>query len=130
MEERRKAKEDEQQYRELEKQVKKRCNKAKEHWINTQCKEIEANTRINSKSTNRGKRGHREKSVSENGCLRSRGGDIIILNRWSEYITELYHDDRGPPPIISILEEEVRKALKMIKKRARLQDPMTFHPKC
>ena len=41
-----------------------------------------------------------------------------ILNRWSEYITELYHDDRGPPPIINneegpqILEEEIKKALK------------------
>ena len=46
-----------------------------------------------------------------------------ILNRWSEYITELYHDNRGPPPNISnedegphILEEEVQKALKKMKK--------------
>ena len=48
-----------------------------------------------------------------------------ILNRWSEYITELYqwyHDDRDPPPIINneegpqILEEEVKKALKNMKK--------------
>ena len=44
------------------------------------------------------------------------------LNRWSEYITELYQDDRGPPPIINkdegpqILEEEVQKALKIGKK--------------
>ena len=41
-----------------------------------------------------------------------------ILNRLSEHITELYHDDRGPPPIVNngegplILEEEVKKALK------------------
>ena len=45
-----------------------------------------------------------------------------ILNRWSEYITELYHIERGPPPIIDndegphILEEKVQKALKTIKK--------------
>ena len=46
-----------------------------------------------------------------------------ILNIGSEYITELYHDDRGLPPIINnnegpppILEEEVQKALKKMKK--------------
>ena len=44
------------------------------------------------------------------------------LNRWSEYITELYHDDRDLPPIIineegpQVLEEEVKKALKKMKK--------------
>ena len=49
MEERRKAKADIQKYRELDKQVKKRCNEAKEHWINTQCEEIEANNGVNRK---------------------------------------------------------------------------------
>ena len=45
-----------------------------------------------------------------------------VLNRWSEYITELYHDDTGPSTIINneeapqILEEEVKKALKKRKK--------------
>ena len=39
-EERRKAKADKQKYRELDKQVKKRYNEAKEHWINTQREEI------------------------------------------------------------------------------------------
>ena len=48
MEERRKAKANEQKYRELDKQVKKRCNEAKEHWINTQCEKIEANTGVKS----------------------------------------------------------------------------------
>ena len=43
MEERKKAKADKQKYRELDKHVKKSCNEAKEHWINTQCEEIEAN---------------------------------------------------------------------------------------
>ena len=43
-----------------------------------------------------------------------------ILNRWSEYITELYHDDRGPSHINNlspqILEEKVQKSLKKMKK--------------
>ena len=50
MEERRKAKADIQKYRELDKQVQKMCNEAKEHWINTQCEEIEANNGVNSKT--------------------------------------------------------------------------------
>ena len=41
MEERRNPKADEQNHRELDKQVKKSCNEAKEHWINTQCEEKE-----------------------------------------------------------------------------------------
>ena len=41
MEERRKAKADKQNYRELDKQVKKRCHEAKEHWINTQSEDKE-----------------------------------------------------------------------------------------
>ena len=51
-EERRKAKADEQKYRELDKQVKKNCNEAKKknHYINTQGEEIEANTGVNSKT--------------------------------------------------------------------------------
>ena len=50
MEERRKAKTEIQKYRELDKQVKKWCNKAKEHWINTKYEEIEANNGVNSKT--------------------------------------------------------------------------------
>ncbi|GFS17160.1 RNA-directed DNA polymerase from mobile element jockey-like [Elysia marginata] len=45
------------------------------------------------------------------------------LNRSSEYMTELYRDDRGPPTIISnedeglhILREEAQKAVKKMKK--------------
>ena len=50
MEERRKAKADEQKYRKLYKQVKKRYNEANEHWINTQREEIETNIGVNSKN--------------------------------------------------------------------------------
>ena len=129
MEERRKAKADTQKYKELDKQVKKRCNEAKEHWINTQCEEIEANNGVNSKTVHQKiKEVTGKKATAKTGCIRSKDGDILmekedILNRWSEYITKLYHDDRGPPPIINnkeglqILEEEVKKALQKMKKR-------------
>ena len=107
MEERRKAKANEQKYKELDRQVKKRCNEAKENWINAQCQEIEANANIDSKTMHQKIRDVTgRKTPTTTGCLRSKDGNILmekedILNRWSEYITELYHDDRGPPPIIS-----------------------------
>ena len=129
MEERRKAKNDELKYKELDKQVKKRCNEAKEEWINNQCQEIEANACIDSKTMHQKiKDVTGRKASATTGCLRSKDGSILmekedILNRWSEYIAELYHDDRGPPPIISnedeghpILEDEVQKAIGKMKK--------------
>ena len=62
------------------------------------------------------------------GCLKSKDGQILmgkneILNRWSEYIEDLYNDERCPAPPISngnegspILVEEVENALKKMKK--------------
>ena len=49
------------------------------------------------KKTPKDKRGHREKSDSKNRVhmikrWRHLDGKEDILNRWSEYITELYHD--------------------------------------
>ena len=46
-----------------------------------------------------------------------------MLERWSEYISELYHDERGDKPPIKknfdgppIMKDEVRKAVKSMKK--------------
>ena len=68
-------------------------------------------------------RSQEKKTAAKTGCIQSKGGDILmekedILNMWSEYITELYHDDRGPPPITNngkdpqIIEEEVERPSK------------------
>ena len=60
--------------------------------------------------------------------MKSREGNIImdkekILERWAEYISELYHDERSnKPPIMNnfdgppIMKDEVRKAVKLMKK--------------
>ena len=67
-----------------------------------------------------------KKTTTKIGCLKARNGDILmdkedILNRWSEYIEELYHDVRGPPPNIhneegnAILKDEVRFAFRKMK---------------
>ena len=127
MEERRKAKGDEEKYKELNKLVKKKCNLAKEEWFNQQCEEIERNTHTNSQLVHTKIQELTGKKASAKiGCLKARNGDILmekedILNRWSEYIEELYHDDRGPPPNIhneegnAILKDEVRFAFRKMK---------------
>ena len=56
-----------------------------------------------------------------------------ILERWSEYISELYHDERGDePPIMKkfdgppIMKDEVRKAVESMKKgKAARPDKVT-----
>ena len=77
--ERRKAKANEQKYKELDKQIKKRCNEAKENWINTQCEEIEGNNKIDIKTMHQKIRDVTgKKSLTKIGYLRSRDGNILI----------------------------------------------------
>jgi len=128
MEERRKAKSDETKYKQMDRLVKRKCNEAKEDWLNKQCEEIERNSKIDSKTLHQKiKEVTGKKTSAKTSCLRARDGSILmekedILNRWSEYIEELYHDERGAPPIINneeegqpILEDEVSKALGKMK---------------
>ena len=112
----------------LNKEIKKKCSEAKDKWLNQQCLEIENNFNINTKNAH--------KKINEitgkprytsSGCIRSKSGTILIekneiLNRWSEYIEELFDDNRmskrnirknmeGPP----IMKDEVRQAIKSMK---------------
>ncbi|XP_060065585.1 uncharacterized protein LOC132545923 [Ylistrum balloti] len=92
-----------------------------------QCKEIETNANFDSKFMHEKiKDVTGKKSSTKTGCIKSRDGEILmekedILNRWSEYIEDLYHDDRCPPPHVSnedgliIMEDEVRHALSKMK---------------
>ena len=128
MEERRKAKNDDNRYRMINKKIKTRCNEAKEKWINSQCLEIENNIHGNTKFMHQKiKEVTIQKSATKSDCIKSKSGNILmdkndILNRWSEYIEDLFHDTRGPPPTIenttvgpAILKEEVEHALSKMK---------------
>ena len=106
----------------------------------TQCEEIEAN-KVNSKTVRQKiKEVTGRKVAAKTGCIRSKDGDILmekenILNRWSEYITELYHDDIGHQlsSIMMKAPKFLRRKFKRpskIWKKARWQAPKTYHPKC
>ena len=128
MEERRKATLNKELYKELNKQVKRKCNEAKERWINEQCQEIEEKYNIDSKYVHgKIKEIKGNKGCTTTSCIKSKDGNMLmekedVLNRWSEYVEELFKDNRGKKPAIKkviggpiILKEEVEQALRKMK---------------
>ena len=124
MDKRRQAKCNNENYEAIHKEIRNKCDEAKENWIKEKCKEIELHQRSTPKVMYRnieeiiGKR-----TCSSTGCLKTKEGSIImdkekILERWAEYIGELFEDNRkehdvmkknfaGPP----IMKDEVREAM-------------------
>ena len=121
-------------YREANNKVKKAMKKAKEEWIEQQCNAIEENLQKNNpkkayqvvKDLTATKQGRVNIIQDKNGkCLTE---EHEIMERWTEYCSELYnHDTRGDPEILncpqtseennySILREEVETAVKSLKK--------------
>ena len=99
MDQRRKAKGDKAKYERLNNEVKKRCNEAKEEWLEDKCCEIEISRRGDSKAMYRNieEITGRKRTCTSTGCLKAKDGTIImdkkeILNRWAEYIQELFED--------------------------------------
>ena len=128
MDKRRQAKCNNENYEAIHREIRNKCDKAKENWIKEKCKEIELHQRSTPKVMYRnieeiiGKR-----TCSSTGCLKTKEGSIImdkekILERWAEYIGELFEDNRkehdvlkknfaGPP----IIKDEVREAMRKMK---------------
>ena len=130
MDERRMLKSNSTLYQELNKVIRKKYNEAKEMWLSKKCSQIEANSLKNCT-----KKMHDEirelsgkrKSSPQGRCIRAVDGSMLtdrndILNRWAEYIEELFQDDREDKPEIDkpmeglkIMIDEVRAAMKKTK---------------
>ena len=100
MDRRRLAKGDQQKYERLHKEVRRRCEEAKECWLNEKCQTIDL---LQSRAPNVIYKNIEElvegKQGVSTGCLKTKNGDIIMdkektLERWSEYIQELFDDER------------------------------------
>ncbi|GFR69145.1 RNA-directed DNA polymerase from mobile element jockey-like [Elysia marginata] len=128
MDERRKAKGNKEKYKLQHKKVQEECNRAKENWINNKCKDIDLHKKLDPKTMYKNIEEITGKKVcSSTGCLKAKNGGIIIdkeriLERWAEYIEELFNDNRkeydvmkrnfaGPPT----LKDEVRAAIRKMK---------------
>ena len=117
---------DEAKYAYLNNKIKKKCRIAKENFLNTKCEEIEE---LNKK--NKTKNLHQEvkiligkaRSSKARGNIRDRSGTLLfekekILNRWEEYIGELFEDQRPEQPPYnnlngaSILKEETENVIR------------------
>ena len=118
----------EESYRKLNRQVKRDCNEAKEEWMNRQCEEIEDLGKRNQQmmyeriKTMTGKR----KWKTGNSIMKADGTVAMemseVLERWKEYITELFDDEREERGYITvtmegptILREEIQKAIRKMK---------------
>ena len=128
MDRRRLAKGDQQEYERLHKEVRRRCEEAKEWWLNEKCQTIDL---LQSRAPNAMYQNIEELVVRKQGvstgCLKTKNGDIImdkekILERWSEYIQELFDDERKDIKVMknnfagpTIMKDEVRAAIQNMK---------------
>ena len=116
------------EYKQLHREIRKKCREAKEEWLKNECAEIEKGKETDTKAMHkRIKDLTGAKTCSLSGCIRSKDGTIItekddILERWTEYIEELFQDNRGGKPEIrknidgpNILQSEIRAAVSRMK---------------
>ena len=137
MEERRKKKRNEDEYHSLNKRIHKECIKAKEKWMDEKCCEIEDLDRLNQQQLmyERVKEVTGKKIMDKSNSIKNDDGKVLmeaedVKERWTEYIGELFDDDRpehlevrnneeGPP----ILRAEVENAFEKMKRgRATADD--------
>ena len=103
-------------YKQLHQEIRKKYREAIEEWLKNECAEIEKGKETDTKAMhNRIKDLTGAKTCSLSGWIRSKDGTIItekddILERWTEYIEELFRDNRGgKPEIRKCSEHEVDK---------------------
>ena len=115
-------------HKEINKEIKRKCDQAKEKWLNEQCEEIETELYKEPKAMyKRIQKITGRKANSKTGCIKSKDGSTIMekdkkLERWSEYISELFDDDRNEdltlqdiPEGPEIMREEVENTIKNMK---------------
>ncbi|XP_030834435.1 uncharacterized protein LOC115921264 [Strongylocentrotus purpuratus] len=117
-------------YRELNREIHDHCTKAKEEWLNKQCAEIEKSFNANDPRVFKkvDELSGKKLRSSKPGCIKARDGSVLvekeeILNRWTEYIGELFDDVRKEPPHCAgsiegprILLSEVRSPISVMKR--------------
>ena len=125
----RKKKKNTPEYRSLNREIQRNCEKAHEKWLEDSCAEIEKHSKLGRSKLMHdeikkltGKKRSNEPSLS----IKDKNGKLLhdkdkILERWKEYIGELFDDNRpempsmvnsdGPP----ILRNEVENALRKMK---------------
>ena len=109
----RKKKKNTPEYRALNKKIQRNCEKAHETWLEERCEEIEENSRLGQARLMHegiknitGKKRANKPSLS----IKDKNGKLLhdkdkILDRWKEYIGELFDNNRPGMPTVSNAEE-------------------------
>ena len=115
------------EYAQIDREIRRNCRKEKEKWCNEKCAEIEESQKLNATKKMHDSikelAGNSKSSNSGGSCIKDKEGNMIferekILERWAEYIGDLFSDTRPPLPTPSndrgppILKEEVEKAIR------------------
>ena len=131
MEERRRVKSySEARYRDLDRRIQSMCKTKKDEWLNARCKEIEDNEKRDSREmASQIRELSGKKGMARSTVIKDRNGDILtdradVLERWRQYVEELYSDQRGDKPEFDtidpgppILRGEVERAVRGMKWR-------------
>ena len=128
MERRRKSKRNTLEYRRLDREIRRECTDARDSWLNEKCDEIETLSNID-KNVMYSKikeltRGPRNRS---NIAIKKRNGEVAVdreevKQRWHEYTSELFDDDRVPFELevteegLPIQRSEVEAAIRQMKR--------------
>ena len=123
-----------EQYRKVNKNIRKAMKKAKENWIDELCENINSNLlRNNTKQAYQIVKDLTSAKQGKVSTIQDKSGKCLteekeILARWTEYCSDLYnHDTKGDPAVLtstpstnqddfSILYEAVEAAIKTLKK--------------
>ena len=120
---------DRNKYNKLNKKILNDCRKAKETWFNRQCEkkeELEKHHNLKELHAKIKELWQNREYNNSNGCIMDKAGSLLfeeedIANRWKEYSTALYDDNRTEMPKFAmttgnnILQEEVQKAITSMK---------------
>jgi len=116
------------EYNSIDKDIRRKCRTAKENWANEKCRNIEElSKKHQTKTMFKVIKEMTAKRSSASSCIRNKDGDILfeadkILERWKEYVEDLFNDSRPANPIKNflqgpeILKSEVENAIKTMSK--------------
>ena len=101
MDERRKFKDiDDQRYKSINRMIHKECNKARETWMNDRCMDIENLSKSDQQMMyEKVSEVTRERMYKQGKAIKKKDGTVVmgkeeVMERWDEYISELFRDNR------------------------------------
>lgn len=83
----------------VNKQINRRCTKAKEEWLKMECQEVECQVSNPKETFHKIKKIAGKRSTLASNCIKTADGMVLqeskdMAQRWKEYLQELFHDEQ------------------------------------